>query len=173
MEHTFQVRVSQRDADIALRRFLLRQAGWGSLACAALCLAFVGYDWSDGVLSGLGIVVLTVMALLGAAYGAAYVIRRRQTAELLNKIGDEPICYTLNESEFSSKAPLGSSTLRWEMVKQLWVGADVVMVFYARNGYTTIPTGQIPESALAFLEEQVSRAGGAVFRSKGAPGKPR
>ena len=162
MEHTFDVKVSQRDADTALRRFILRGAGWGSVMAVVLCLAYVAHDFSDGDISHLGVAILTLILILGLGYIAAYVVRRRQMADLLDRIGDGPVFYRLSESEISTQSSLGSSALKWEMIKKLWIDPDLTLVFYARNGYTTIPTDQIPPTALDFLVSQVRRDDGII-----------
>ncbi len=162
MEHTFDVRVSQRDADTALRRFILRGAGWGAVVAVVLCLAYVAHDFTDGDISHLGVAILTLILFLGLGYIAAYVVRRRQMADLLNRIGDGPVSYRLSESEISTQSSLGSSALKWEMIKKLWIDPDLTLVSYARNGYTTIPTDQIPPTALDFLVSQVRRVDGII-----------
>ena len=166
MEHTFDVRVSQRDADTALRRFIFRGAGWGTLVAAILCLAYVAYDFSDGALGYLGIGIIALLLILILVYVAAFVTRKKQMTELLRKIGDAPVSYQLDDVEIATKSPMGSSTLKWEMIKKLWIDPDLTLVFYARNGYTTIPTQQIPADALDFLVSQVERVGGSILDNK-------
>ena len=58
--------------------------------------------------------------------------------------------------------------LKWEMIQKLWIDPDLTMVFYTWNGYTTIPTSQIPAEALDFLVGQVEGAGGSVVDNKTA-----
>ena len=121
---------------------------------------------SDGKLRYLSIVILTLLSILVLICIIAFITRRKQMVELLKRLGDSPISYTLDESEFASKSALGSSSLKWEMIKKLWIDPDLIMVFYARNGYTTIPANQIPDSALEFLAEQVKRVGGSIRDNK-------
>ena len=166
MKHTFEVRVSQRDADIALRRFIFRGAGWGTLVASALCLAFVLYDISDGGIGRLGVAILTLLSILALFYVVAFMTRRKQMTDLLRRLGDAPVLYCLDDSELGTQSALGSSTLKWEMIQQLWIDPDVTLVFYARNGYTTIPTRQIPADALDFLAAQVKRVGGSILDNK-------
>ena len=166
MEYTFDVRVSQRDADIALRRYILRGAGWGTAFAATICLAYIAYDSADGSLGYESIVTITILLLLVFVYVMAFVTRKRQMSELLRKIGDAPISYRLNESEIATRSPMGSSTLKWEMIQKLWVDPDLTLVFYARNAYTTIPTAQIPTEALDFLITQVERVGSSIFDNR-------
>ncbi len=163
MEHTFDIKVSQQDADTALRRFILRDAGWGTLVAAILCMVYVAYDSSDGNLGYLGIGIIALLLILILVYIAAFVTRKKQMAELLRKIGDAPISYRLDDSEIATKTPMGSSTLKWEMIKKLWIDPDLTLVFYARNVYTTIPTSQIPTEALEFLVTQIERVGGSIL----------
>lgn len=166
MKYTFDVRVSQCDADIALRRFIFREAGWGTIVAVVLCLAFVVYDISDGGIGHLGVAVLTLLSVLALVYLVAFVTRRKQMGDLLRRLGDTPVSYSLSDSELGTESALGSSTLKWEMIKKLWIDPDITLVFYARNGYTTIPTPQIPAVALDFLAAQVKRVGGSILDNK-------
>ncbi len=166
MKYTFDVRVSQRDADIALRRFIFRDAGWGTIIAGVLCLAFVVYDTSDGGIGRLGVTILTLLSILALVYLVAFVTRRKQMVELLRRLGDTPISYSFDGSELGAESSLGRWTLKWEMIKKLWIDPDLTLVFYARNGYTTIPTCQIPEDALVFLVTQVRRVGGSILHNK-------
>jgi len=163
MNHEFDIHVSPRDAGIALRRFILRDAGWGIFIAVILCLAFVVYDLSGGSLGYLSVVTVTIITLLALMYLAAYVIRKRQVGDLLERLGDQPVSYRFTESEFSTKSSLGHSSVKWEMVKKLWIDPDVTLVFYSKNGYTTIPTPQIPARSLEFMAEQIKRAGGSIL----------
>lgn len=163
MEHTFDVRVSQRDADAALRRFILRGAGWGTAVAVVLCLAYVVHDISDGAISHLGVAILTLILILGIGCIAACIVRKRQMADLLDRLGESPVSYRLSESQISTQSSLGSSALKWEMIRKLWIDPDLTLVFYARNGYTTIPTDQIPPAALDFLASQVRQFNGTIL----------
>ena len=166
MKHAFDVRVSQRDAEIALRRFLFRSEGWGTILACALCFGFVVFDVSDGSLGRLGFANLTLLLILALFYLVAFVTRRNQMTDLMRKLGDTPVSYSLSDSEIGTRSALGSSTLKWELIRKLWIDPDITMVFYARNGYTTIPTNQIPADAMGFLAAQVKRVGGLVLDNR-------
>lgn len=162
MEHTFEVRVSQRIADAALRRFVLRSTGWGTLVAAGVCLAYGVYDFWDGAPGLLGLAMLIVVGLLILLYAAVFVTRRKQMADLLRALGDAPVSYRLDGNEIATRSPLGSSAVKWAMIRKLWIDPDLTLVFFTRNAYTTIPTGQVPREALEFLADQVARAGGSI-----------
>lgn len=165
VEYTFNVRVSQRDADIALRRFIFRGAGWGTLIAAILCLTFVMYDIADGGIGRLGVANLTLLLILAIVYVVAFVVRRNQMADLLRRLGETSVLYRLDDAELATESALGRSALKWEAIKKLWIDPDVILVFYANNGYTTIPTAQIPADALSYLMAQVERVGGAILNN--------
>lgn len=171
MDHSFDIRVSPRDADAALRRLFLREAGWGGLIAMILCLGYVVYDFLDGPMNFVGTAILTLVLVMIVFYLAAFVIRKRQMGELLRRIGDHPISYHFGELEIETKSVLGSSSLKWEVIQKLWIEADVTMVLFARGGYLTIPTEQIPPAALDFLVAQVRRAGGRITGGA-APSSP-
>ena len=60
--------------------------------------------------------------------------------------------HRLDESKIEMWSFFGDSTLKWQMIKKVWVDPDIAMRFYSGGGYTTIPTTQIPDAALEFLE---------------------
>lgn len=164
MEHSFEVRVTQADAEKALRRFLWGMVGNpGLLAVAVLMLTVgVGLDAQDGALRPGSIVSLTLTALLPLIYCTGYWGRWKQIRQLLTRLGDSPVLYQLSDTEIRTETILGVSSLKWEVVKELWITADLTMVFYARNAYTTIPTPQAPSAALQFLVAKVSESGGKI-----------
>ena len=165
MIQPFNVDVSQHHADTALRRFIVRGLGWGPFAAMVLCLAYVVHDTVTSGLGRLGLVIVTMLVLLVAIYAALITRRRSQMAALLKRLNGAPIAYRFDDDELSAHSALGSSNLRWEVIEKVWIDPDVTMVFYARNGYTTLPTDQIPADALRFLADQVKRGGGTVVDS--------
>ena len=169
MEHTFNITVSQRDADVALRRFIFREAGWATLIAASLCLGYIVYDSLIGDIGHLSIAIISLLLLMVIVYCGGFIIRRKQTASLLKRLEGAPITYRFDETEMSTESALGSSTLKWEMIKKLWIDPDLILVFYARNGYTTIPTSQIPDDALEFLVTRTQESRGSIIdkRSRG------
>ena len=166
MPYTFDIHVSQKDADLALRRFIFREAGLGLLIAILVCIGYITYDLADGSLSIIGVVILTILFILAIIYTVAIVSRRKQMKELLERLGDAPVSYTLNDEELSTESTLGSSTLKWNMIKKLWIDPDLTLVFYSRSGYTTIPTSQIPSDALNFLSKQIKLSGGSILNKQ-------
>ncbi len=162
MEHTFDVTVSQAHADSALRRFLLRRLGWETLLASILSIGYAIFDLTNGGKNFFGIGILVLFALFVAVYIIAYVTRKQQMAELLKQIGDEPIVYHLNDSGLGAESAMGNSHLKWEMLQKVWIYPDLIMIFYAKNGYSTVPLEQIPSDALDFLTSEVKEAGGTI-----------
>ena len=163
MKHTFEVTVSQGDADIALRRFIVRGAGWSTVLVFALGVAYIVYEALTSGIGYVGVVMITLLGMLMVCYVAAIIIRRKQMTELLSKLGAAPVTYVLTDSEIATESPIASSSLNWGMIKKVWIDLDLVLVFYARNAYATIPMHQMPSEALAFLVEQVRQVGGSVI----------
>ena len=110
--------------------------------------------------------MLTLLSILVLAYLVAFVMRRKQMADLLRRLRGAPVSYSFGDSEIGIESALGSSTLKWNAIKKLWIDPDIILVFYAQNGYTTIPTSQMPADALDFLAAQVKRVGGSILDNK-------
>lgn len=112
MEYTFDVYVTQRDANVALRRFIGRGAGWRSLIGAVLLVCYVGHDTWDGEIGYLSVAFLMLLLSLIGVYVAGFLIRRRQVTELLHRLGDTPVTYRLDETELGAESMLGNTTLK-------------------------------------------------------------
>ena len=163
MTHSFDIHVSQKDADLALRRFLLREAGIGMLIATLVSTAYIIYDLLDGDLGRISIVILTVLSIFITVYIIAIFARRKQMKELLAKLGNSPVSYSLDDSELSTKSTLGSTTIKWDMIKKLWIYPDITLIFYSSSGYSTIPTSQVPSDALSFLSDKIKTSGGSIL----------
>ena len=161
--HSFEVRVTRAHANQALRWFLAGREGMLLPAVAILLIGIgVAFDARDGSLGWGSIVSLTLVALLPLVYVAGYVIRSRQMRHLLTRLGETPVRYQLLDSEIRTETILGSSALKWEVIEELWINPDLTLVFYARNGYTTLPTPQVPRESLQFLVSKVAESGGRI-----------
>jgi hypothetical protein len=156
MEHRFEVFVTRKHTGSALRRFLLRDEGIFASFIYLITVVLVVYDARDGRLHWISIVILTLLGMLLLAYVVAFWLRRSQTDDLLRRLGDSPIQYLLGEEEIRTESILGSSSVKWEMVRQIWIYPDLVMVFFSRNTYITIPGEQIPTAALEFLRAKAA-----------------
>lgn len=160
--HRFDIHVTPGQADLALRRFLLRQAGIGSLVAALFCLVIVVLDARDGALDPMSIVLLTLFAVLLFLYVTVFVVRRRQMHDLLARIGDHPVTYELEDWVVTARSALGRSSIKWELIRKLWIDPDLILLFYSRGAYSTLPTSQVPADSLRFLAAKVREFGGTV-----------
>ena len=168
MEYVFNLTITKKHADIALRRFIRRNLGWGMLIAVVLCVSYLIYDLGRDFgkhLSPLTIAVIALLVILALVTSTVYLVQRKRIFTVLDKIGDSPVEYRLDEEELTTKSPLGSSTLKWEMLVKVWIDPDMTMIFFSQNGYFTAPTDQFPEGALDFLAEKIE-AGGGIVRDK-------
>ena len=49
------------------------------------------------------------------------------------------------------------------MIIKLWIDADLILIFYAKNAYSTVPFSQIPRDALDYMVVKVKEAGGEIL----------
>ena len=161
--HEFEVVISRQDVDVALKRFIFRGAGKSALVGVLCCVAYLAYDFSAGGVGLLSICILVLLGLLILLFLSAWMIRRRKMHALVDQLGKKPVSYFLYEGGIGVESTIGDSHLRWDQIKKLWIDPDVVMLFYSRNAYATIPTRQIPREARDFLETTVRAKGGKVL----------
>ena len=64
MEYVFNLNITKKQADIALRRFIRRNLGWGMLIAVVLCVSYLIYDLGRDFGSHLSPLTIAVITLL-------------------------------------------------------------------------------------------------------------
>ena len=132
--HRFDVTVSKELASAALRRFVFHK--WRPLVAALLlCATSVGLDASDGELSTLSRAVAGTALAVVVIFGAAFVLRRRATWALLDRL-DGPVTYSLTDEHLTTRSSLGENKLVWSAIRQVWLYPDVTLLFYDQSAFS-------------------------------------
>ena len=137
---------------IAFRYLLLPLAliGW---------LAFTISQGESSVLTrgaaGATLVGVTLWAFL-------YLIHYRKSMAKFREMRDPRIKFRASDESFHFSSEMGSSTLPWSVIKELWQFPDFWLFVYARGQFNTLPTDCLASEMRDFVAERVRSAGGKI-----------
>lgn len=107
-------------------------------------------------------VLISASALLLALQVAVYLVQRRRSLRIIEKMQVRSTVWRLADDSFEVGNQWGQSRLRWPLVKGLLIGTDLWLVMLREGGYLTLPIEDAPAPALEFLRERVAAAGGTL-----------
>ncbi len=162
MTYQFNITFSEDHARYAVRKFFQRYVGLGlPIIFALLAIALVQMfatgrtDWLFGAL-------LVVLVLGAGLFVAAYVMRLNHGLGLMKKMGNPIVSYELTEERVKASSSLGTTEVKWEMFKELWIFPRAWLLLFDKTGYFTLPSDQMSEDVKAFLKQRVTTVGGKI-----------
>ena len=148
-----------RDAVFAFWR---RTVGIGflivlSVAALALSVLVVRGDasWLVGVLA-------SALAVGLAFVGALYVVHYRNALTKFRAMGDSQAIFSAAESSFTFSSKLGTTTLGWSAVEELWQFETVWLLLFSKAQFSTLPVACISPEMQIFIVQRIRSAGGCV-----------
>jgi YcxB-like protein len=93
---------------------------------------------------------------------ALYVVHYRRALQRLKMMGKPEATLILSESSFTISSEIGSSTLPWSAISEIWRFPDFWLLFVSRSSFSTLPLADFSAEAKAFFIERVRAAGGKV-----------
>jgi hypothetical protein len=159
------------EATLIYSESLLRQAVFGfwhrsvgigffvALLIAALGLVvLVALGQSSWIIGGLA----TVLAV-GAAFAiVVYVVHYRRSLQKFRQMNSPQATFRAEESSFTMISDIGTTTLQWSAVKELWQFSNVWLLLYSKAQFTTLPLACLPPDTQAYIVQCVRAAGGKV-----------
>ncbi|MEO5863973.1 MAG: YcxB family protein [Nitrospiraceae bacterium] len=146
----------------AVFAFWRRSVGVGffvALLIAALGLVvLVALGQSSWIIGGLAIVLLVgiVFTLV------VYVVHYRRSLHKFRQMGNPRSTFRAEESSFTMSSDIGTTTLQWSAVKELWQFPSVWLLLYSKSQFTTLPLACLPPETQAYIVQCVRTAGGKV-----------
>ena len=126
-------------------------AALGLVALVALGQA----SWLIGALA-------TVLAL-GVAFAIfVYVIHYRRSLQKFRQMDKPEATFHAEESSFTMSSDIGTTTLQWSAVKELWQFPNVWLLLYSKAQFTTLPLACLPPDTQAYIVQRIREAGGKV-----------
>jgi hypothetical protein len=70
--------------------------------------------------------------------------------------------FRADESSFTMSSDIGTTTLQWSAVKELWQFQSVWLLLYSKAQFTTLPLACLPLETQAHIVQCIRAAGGKV-----------
>jgi hypothetical protein len=146
----------------AVFAFWRRSVGVGffvALLVAALGLVIlVVLGQSSWIIGGLATVLL-----VGIAFAiVVYVVHYRRSLHKFRQMGQPQATFRADESSFTMSSDIGTATLQWSAVKELWQFQSVWLFLYSKAQFSTLPVACLPPETQAHIVQCVRTAGGKV-----------
>jgi len=150
---------------------LLRQAVFGfwhrsvgigffvALLIAALGLVvLVALGQSSWIIGGLAAVLV-----FGIAFAiVVYVVHYRRSLQKFRQMNKPQATFRADDSSFTMSSDIGTTTLQWSAVKELWQFPNVWLLLYSKAQFTTLPLACLPAETQTYIVQRIRESGGKV-----------
>lgn len=130
-----------------------------ALALLAVSLGWFVIHGEDTWIVG----ALAAVLVLGVAFSAAlYFVHYRNTLRKFREMGAPEATFRADESSFTFSTGIGTTTLQWSAVKELWQFSEVWLLLYSKAQFSTLPLACLPLEMRGFILRCVRAWGGKV-----------
>jgi drug/metabolite transporter (DMT)-like permease len=146
----------------AVFAFWRRSVGIGFII--ALLVAVLGLIVliAQGMASWLVGTLAAVLALGIGFATAVYVVHYRKSLRKFRQMDKPRATFRADESSFTMSSDIGTTTLQWSAVKELWQFPSVWLLLYSKAQFSTLPLACLPPETQAYIVQRVRAAGGKV-----------
>jgi len=146
----------------AVFAFWRRSVGVGffvALLIAAIGLiVLIALGQSSWIIGGLATVLV-----VGVAFAIViFVVHYRRSLQKFRQMDKPQATFRADESSFTMSSDIGTTTLQWSAVKELWQFPSVWLLLYSKAQFTTLPLACLPPETQAHIVQCVRAAGGKV-----------
>jgi hypothetical protein len=146
----------------AVLRYWWRQIGVGYiLALVVLAVGLVALI-ANGNTSWLVGLMVTFLGFGVIAMITLYVVTYRNALRKLKSMDKPEATLILSESSFTISSGIGSSTVPWSTISEVWRFPDFWLLFFSRSNFSTMPLADFSAEAMAFFIKHVRASGGKV-----------
>jgi hypothetical protein len=109
------------------------------------------------------IAALASVLALGIVFAiVVYIVHYRRSLRKFRQMDNPQATFRAEESSFTMSSDIGTTTLQWSAVKELWQFPNVWLLLYSRAQFTTLPLACLPPETQAYIVQCVRTAGGKV-----------
>jgi YcxB-like protein len=143
-------------------RFWWRVLGWkffialGVVIGSLVSLLVQGNtSWLVGVFASVLGLAITFMTLL-------YTIHYSNMMRKFREMGSSQATFTASESTFTLSSGIGTSTLQWSTVTEIWQFPKFWLLFFSKAQFVTFPLADLPREVRDFILQKVQATGGKI-----------
>lgn len=138
------------------RRTLQRRFGWSGLAALVVTLLALGFLVLGGdrswVIGFIGACLFFVVLTFAVGYAAHY---RNATARL-ERMSKPEARFTFSDQDFSIASELGTASLAWSSVREVWAFPKFWLILLSRSQFLTLPIEGASEDVLALIRSKTN-----------------
>jgi len=93
---------------------------------------------------------------------AIYIVHYRNAFKKLRAMGPPRATFAAHTDHFSFASQIGTSTLRWSSVRELWCFPTFWLLLFSKAQFATLPLADISAEMQTFVVERVRENGGTI-----------
>jgi hypothetical protein len=160
--HRATLRYDEQLVNRAVRAYWRRSLGIGVLVGVPLLCVFLFMRLADGDRSW-HVGLLAGAVLLGIAMPIlVYWVHYRNSMAKFRDMKDPVAVFVAEQDSFTLASDHGSSTLKWEAIKEVWGFDGFWLLLFSKAHFATIPLAGLSDEMRAYVLERVKRSGGSV-----------
>ena len=160
--HRATLKYNEQLINRAVRAYWRRSLGVGVLVAVPLLCVFLALRIAEGDRSWyVGLLAAAVLLGIGMPILVYRVHHRNSMAKF--RAMKEPIAtFMADEDSFTLATDHGSSTLKWDAIKEVWKFDGFWLLLFSKAHFATIPLDGVSSEMCAYVLERVKRSGGSV-----------
>jgi len=162
MQYRTTLRYTERLVAQAVRLYWRRTVGFGLLVAVAPMIAFLTWRLIDGDRSWVVGLVAAVILLGVLMPLAVYVIHYRNSMGKFRQMSQPVAELMADQDAITILSDRGSSSLKWELVKEVWRFETLWLLLFSKAQFVTLPLEDLPGPMQAFILERVRASGGKI-----------
>jgi Na+/melibiose symporter-like transporter len=150
---------------IVVRAVLLywrRTVGIGLMVVVALMIVLLAWMIASGDRSWVVGVVAAVVMLGVLVPVLVYVVHFRNSTRKFREMQEPVAEFVADDDAFTLSSDLGSTTLKWNMVTELWRYDALWLLLFSKAQFVTVPLDGVPEHMRSFVMERIKASGGKI-----------
>jgi hypothetical protein len=146
----------------AVFSFWRRSVGVGFIVALLVGALGLGVLVAQGVASWL-VGTFAAVLVLGIAFATVvYVVHYRNSLRKFRQMDKPRATFRADESSFTLSSDIGTTTLQWSAVKELWQFPSVWLLLYSKAQFSTLPLACLSPETQAYIVQRVRASGGKV-----------
>ena len=162
MQHRATLRYTEQLVALAVRLYWRRTVGLGLLVAVVLMIAFLIWLLIEGDRSWVVGLVAAVVLLGVLMPVAVYVVHYRNSMGKFREMSQPVAELMADENGITISSDRGSSSLKWESVKEVWRFEALWLLLFSKAQFVTLPLADLPSPMQEFILERVKTSGGKI-----------
>ena len=162
MQHGTTLRYTEQLVAQAVRHYWRRTVGVGFLVAVALMIGFLIWLLVEGDRSWVVGLVAAVVLLGVLMPVAVYVVHYRNSLGKFREMSEPVAELVADQNGITMSSDRGSSSLKWELVKEVWRFDTLWLLLFSKAQFVTLPLADLPGPMQAFILERVKESGGRI-----------